>query len=97
MILKQNLALCLMILFMAIVSAPTIILSIDDSVDTTILYGCNEEEELEDFELLFEMTSIITLDTFTTKFDGTRDAYSQKNYLQPHLNLVLPPPEFLSV
>ena len=44
---RYRIAVFFAILFITIVSAPTIILSIDDSVDATIFLGENDEEEKE--------------------------------------------------
>ena len=45
MILKRNLALFFMMFFIFIISAPTIIVSMDKSFDTEIFFDVNEEEE----------------------------------------------------
>lgn len=78
---------------MLINSAPTIILSLDNSIDSTILLGLGEEEEKEDIKLLFEDISEESLNTSrdTTIFESV--GYTSKKYLKPHLNLIFPPPE----
>ncbi|WP_299526159.1 hypothetical protein [Winogradskyella sp.] len=82
-----------MILFMCIISAPTIIVSIDKSVDTSILFGLNEEEEKEDFKLLFEL-SIEDIEKFSSDYLNMNSVgYMSKKYLKPHLNLIFPPPK----
>ncbi len=52
---RYRIAVFFAILFITIVSAPTIILSIDDSVDATIFLGENDEEEKENMKLLFDV------------------------------------------
>ncbi|NNL82729.1 MAG: hypothetical protein HKP28_05030, partial [Winogradskyella sp.] len=42
------------IIFMAFIAAPTIIASIDDSVDISLFFSVNEEEESGNFKLIFE-------------------------------------------
>ena len=54
---RYRIAVFFAILFITIVSAPTIILSIDDSVDATIFLGENDEEEKENMKLLFDVAS----------------------------------------
>jgi len=44
---QNKVAIFFAILFMAVISAPSIIMSIDDSIDITFFYGENEEEEKE--------------------------------------------------
>ena len=54
---KYRIAVFFTILFMALISAPTIILSFDDSVDVSNFYSINEEEENENLKLVFEEIS----------------------------------------
>lgn len=93
MILKRNIALCFIMLFVLIISAPTIIVSCDDSADISAFFGMNEEEEQEDIKLLFdnlyEELEDFSLDTSTVKYI----TYTSNTYHKPYLNLILPPPE----
>lgn len=82
---------------MAMVLAPTLIVSIDDTVNVSILYGCAEEEEKESetektFELVFD-----ELENGSSFFDFLNEqsqlSYRFKIYPKPHLNLIFPPPE----
>lgn len=93
MTLKKNLALFFMIFFMLINSAPTIIISLDNSIDTSILMGLGEEEEKEDMKLLIELTSEEPEDTSVEHFNLVDVDYTSKTYIKPHLNLIFPPPE----
>ncbi|MBT8376843.1 MAG: hypothetical protein HKN99_08825 [Winogradskyella sp.] len=81
-------------IFMAFIAAPTIIASIDDSVDISLFFSVNEEEESGNFKLIFEDKT----DFFETNCDGNASksltGYTFKNYPKPHLNLITPPPEF---
>ncbi len=93
--LQNKAAIFFAILFMAIISAPLVIVSIDDSIDITFFYGENEEEEKEGLKLLFEITSQ-DLENCFSDLNSHRDiGYTFKKYSKPHLNLVLPPPEFI--
>lgn len=94
MTLKRNLALFFMMFFMLIISAPTIIISIDSSHDTSILFDFNEEEEKEGVKLLLEYTSQELDYCFFDKNNSDCANYTFKKYTRPHLNLVFPPPDF---
>jgi hypothetical protein len=92
---RQKAAIFFTILFMAIVSAPSIIVSFDDTIDMTCFYGENEEEEKESLKLLFEFT-LHNLEDILVDNDGNDDeGYTYKNYPKPHLNLIFPPPELI--
>ncbi|WP_411766331.1 hypothetical protein [Winogradskyella sp. A3E31] len=91
---KHKIAIFFTILFMAIISAPTIIMSVDNSADISIFYSLNEEEETESFKLLFDKQE--KSDHFVEMYsDDHSTGYTFKNYPKPHLNLVSPPPEFI--
>ncbi|WP_243473595.1 hypothetical protein [Winogradskyella sp. MH6] len=93
MILKRTIALCFVILFTLIISAPTIIVSCDDSADISSFFGMNEEEEQEDIKLLFDQNieelEDFSLDTSIVELIW----YTSNKYHKPHLNLISPPPE----
>lgn len=94
---KYRAAIFFTILFMAIISAPTIITSIDDSVDISYFFGMGEEEEeSENLKLLFENSLELFEDYFIIKTRGNLIGYTFKTYPKPHLNLISPPPEFIS-
>ena len=95
MILKKNIALFFMILFMSMISSPTIIASIDNSFDTSIFFNLNEEEEKESVKVLLEVVSLDVEDFFLDQTKTESDGYTYKTYPKPHLNLILPPPEFI--
>lgn len=83
------------ILFLGIIVAPSIIVSIDDSVDIAFFYGENEEEEAEteNFKLLFELQPQSNDNYFLDTLVADLIVYTFKTYQKPHLNLVSPPPE----
>lgn len=80
---------------MALISAPTVILSIDDSADVSIFYSITEEEENEKLQLVIEDISSNNDDLFLDDNQSKIDAYTYKTYAKPHLNLISPPPEFI--
>lgn len=93
MILKRNLALFFMMFFIFIISAPTIIVSMDKSFDTEIFFDVNEEEEKGGLKLLFEITSQDIESFDLDVLNADRDEYNFKKYSNPHINLIFPPPD----
>ena len=83
------------LLFMVIVSAPAVIMSIDDTIDVTFFYGENEEEEKENLKLLFDVTSLDSESQDINKASTDSDGYTFKKYSKPHLNLIFPPPDYI--
>jgi hypothetical protein len=85
-------------LFLAFISAPTIIHVLDDSQDVSIFYSFSEEEEkghetFKNIEFLsseFNNGDII----FSAPLKSNTTGYHYKTYPKPHLNLISPPPEF---
>ena len=95
---KHKTAILFTIFFMAIIAAPTIISSIDDSVDISSFYGCNEEEEeAEKLKLVFEDFSEHLEDDLCNAVRENQTEYAYKTYPKPHLNLISPPPEVMSI
>ena len=90
---KYRIAVFFTILFMAIISAPTIITSFDDSVDISCFYGMGEEEESENLKLLFDNNLENSDVLFVIKKNVHLIGYTFKTYPKPHLNLISPPPE----
>lgn len=85
-------------LFLLFLTAPTIIVMIDDSVDVSFFYATSEEEEKgseknKEKELLFFDLNNTELDFASTDVENNLE-YFFKNYPKPHLNLISPPPEF---
>ncbi|WP_299117380.1 hypothetical protein [uncultured Winogradskyella sp.] len=78
---------------MSIISAPTVIASLDNSFDTSIFFNINEEEEKEGVKLLLEDVSLDLENYFLDNLKTDSDGYTYKKYSKPHLNLISPPPE----
>jgi hypothetical protein len=86
-----------LILFLGFISAPTIIHSIDDTIDISFFYSVSEEEErghqtIKNFEIItsdFNTSELL----FTSKVKVNAIGYNFKTYPKPHLNLISPPPE----
>lgn len=92
---KYRSAVFFTIVLMALISAPTIILSIDDSIDVTCFYSITEEEEeSHSVKLVFEHSSEDCDSFFEDQVNTDLIEYTFKNYPKPHLNLISPPPDF---
>ena len=93
---KKITALFFIVLFMGLIIAPTVIVVIDDSVDTSIFYSLAEEEESGKLKKLISPFSLQSNDL--TDNLGLKNlehfGYYFKNYPKPHLNLISPPPDF---
>lgn len=81
---------------MAMLTAPTVILSLDDSKDVSVFYSITEEEESEKLKLVIEEKASNNDDIPVNENQSEIDGYTSKVYAKPHLNLVSPPPEFIS-
>jgi hypothetical protein len=92
---KNVIAIFFTILLMALISAPSIIIAIDDSADTSIFYSVTEEEETNKIELKASESFVVTEYLWVLEsVEGIE--YYFKKYPKPHLNLIFPPPEFIS-
>lgn len=97
---KSIIAIFFSFVFLSLVIAPTILLAIDDSIDISYIYDVSEEEEKEkegnkEFEKIV-VDSDSELEGFVTSNNGELLGYVFKTYQKPHLNLIFPPPEFIS-
>ena len=90
---KHIIAIFFTILFMAITSAPTIIASVDNTIDISSFYGLNEEEENEEFKLLINIDELNEGHPIKEFSDALNIGYRFKSYSKPHPNPILPPPE----
>jgi hypothetical protein len=88
----------LSLIFLAFLTAPTIISWVDNSVDISVFYSTSEEEEkgsekTKTFEVVFN-NSIGKDVYFSSTYSTNHHGYYCNNYPKPHLNLISPPPEF---
>ena len=94
--LKHTISIFLTVLFLGLISAPTLIIAFDDSVDVSVFYSISEEEE-ETKNLKLVVLEIDTEDNLSEFTSNNRSLdYFFKTYPKPHLNLISPPPEFIS-
>jgi hypothetical protein len=78
---------------MALISAPSIITAMDDSFDVSIFYSITEEEETA--KILLEIKPV-EAEHLEFDYSDNNLGYYYKSYSKPHLNLIFPPPEFIS-
>ncbi|AEH00742.1 hypothetical protein Lacal_0894 [Lacinutrix sp. 5H-3-7-4] len=82
-------------LFLAIITAPSIITIIDDTADVSVFYSLSEEEEEHAcIKLIFTKTNEDN-SSFFNSLQNENLGYYYKNYPKPHLNLIFPPPDFI--
>ncbi|WP_243398876.1 hypothetical protein [Hanstruepera neustonica] len=89
---KKTISTILSILFVAFITAPTIIIAVDNTVDVSIFYSITEEEN-ENIKLPFPDNSFKGLESLVSLDSEENSGYYFKNYPKPHLNLISPPPE----
>lgn len=89
---KKTIAILFSILFLMFITAPTIIIAVDNSVDVSIFYSVTEEEN-ENLKLPFPDNGFNELEQLIGLDSKENLRYYFKNYQKPHLNLISPPPE----
>ncbi|MFC4722689.1 hypothetical protein ACFO5O_10175 [Geojedonia litorea] len=94
---KKSIAIFFTVLFLAIITTPTIISAIDKSVDISVFYSMSEEEENHKvanklFEALFTKPNPVHYYLTSAAVENSL-GYYYKTYPKPHLNLISPPPE----
>jgi len=90
---KKTIALSFMVIFMALIVAPSIIAVLDDSIDTSVFYSLSEEEEHTKSKMVPTFSLQINEHTSYNLKDLQGFGYQFKNYSKPHLNLISPPPD----
>ena len=95
---KKFVALFFTIVFLTFTVVPAIMVAINDNIDVSIFYGCAEEEKETEknttVELIIPFTKNETI-SFTSKVETPSSEYRFKNYSNPHIHLIFPPPEFI--
>ncbi len=96
---RRLISILLSFMFLLFLTAPTVIMFIDDTTDVSIFYTANDEEEKKgqekdmDKELLYH-DFLKTASSFYSNDKENNQEYFFKNYPDPHLNLISPPPDF---
>ena len=99
---KQKLsAVFFLLIFTSLISAPTVLMVIDDSIDISCFYTINEEEEEKGHEIIKEgkmfYNESVNISDYIKGINELKEyVYFFKSYPKPHLNLISPPPEFTS-
>ena len=92
---KKTIAIFFSILFVGIIITPTVIVALDDSIDTSIFSSLTEEEENSKTKNVISPFSLHHQEIIPNNLSETHKhfTYQFKNYPKPHLNLISPPPE----
>ncbi len=92
---KKIVSIFFTVLFLALITAPSIIIAMDDTVDVSVFYSLSEEEEEhKNLNLAFVLEDME--DAFYEALSINKNlGYHFKTYPKPHLNLISPPPEFI--
>lgn len=91
---RKTIAILFSILFTALITAPSIIIAMDDSFDVSIFYSITEEEEKESLKI-FPINEPSEAESLFASSSNDNLGYFFKNYPKPHLNLISPPPDFI--
>lgn len=91
---KKSVSIFFTVVFLGLISAPSIIVAIDDSIDISILYSLSEEEEGNKNLEVVSSQDQEEINPFQSLLKFQNLGYQFKTYPKPHLNLVSPPPEF---
>ncbi|AUP79652.1 hypothetical protein [Flavivirga eckloniae] len=95
---RNIVSISLSIFFMVLLTAPTIVTVIDDSIDVSFLFDSSEEEEKKgskkdkNSEILFFEFNENEVGLALKKKKNSLQYYS-KSYSKPHLNIISPPPD----
>jgi len=94
---KKTVSIFFTVLFLGIISVPSIIVVIDDSINISLVPSTSEEEKGNEKHVDIEVfvskgkanESYLALDSSENNL-----GYYNKKYPKPHLNFISPPPQF---
>ncbi|MDO5969339.1 hypothetical protein Q4Q35_05935 [Flavivirga aquimarina] len=95
---RNIISVCLSIFFMVLLTTPTIVIMVDDSIDISFLFDSSEEEEKKgnkknkNSEVLFFDFNENLIDLVSQEIKNNLE-YRFKKYSKPHLNIISPPPD----
>ncbi|MGY0391079.1 hypothetical protein ACW5R3_00795 [Bizionia sp. KMM 8389] len=89
---KKVIAILFSVLFVTFITAPSIIVAVDDSVDVSMFYSIAEEEN-ENFKFPLSNNNHDDFDGVFTTESKEYLGYYFKNYTKPYLNFISPPPD----
>lgn len=97
---KNAIVIFFSILFIASVSAPSIVVILDDSIDVSMYYSTSEEEKGDEknkeHEVLFFSDNSSEFNFDSVKIERNTE-YFFKNYSKPHTNIIIPPPDLFTL
>lgn len=95
---KNKIAVFFSIVFLTFIIAPTIITMVDNAVDISFIYSNSEEEsssKLSEKSKIILSPLKISEFVFSSSKKISATTHTDKNYTNPYLNMVFPPPECL--
>ncbi len=91
---KQFISIFFSILFLGLITAPSIIVVVDSDIDISVLYSVSEEEEeIKSLKLVVTNTKEDS-ECLIVNEDFSNLDYLFKSYTKPDLNLISPPPDY---
>ncbi|MDA0178062.1 MULTISPECIES: hypothetical protein [Mesoflavibacter] len=91
---KQFISIFFSILFLGLITAPSIIVVVDSDIDISVLYSVSEEEEeIKSLKLVVTNTKEDS-ECLIVNEDFPNLDYLFKSYTKPDLNLISPPPDY---
>tara|TARA_R110000850_G_scaffold187348_4_gene313161 strand:- start:13 stop:297 length:285 start_codon:yes stop_codon:yes gene_type:complete len=91
---KHTIAILMSVLFLAFISAPSILIAVDDTIDVSMFYSIAEEEN-ENLKFPISNNEYHESDNLFGTDSKEYLGYYFKNYSKPHLNLISPPPDYI--
>lgn len=94
---KKVKAIFFSVAFLLFITAPTIIMVVDSTIDLSVIFSISEEEEKNNEEglniqIYFTSTILNQSQLFLTTTENNL-VYFVKKYTKPHLNIISPPPD----
>ena len=97
---KKTIAIFFSILFVALISAPSITVILTDSVDVSMFITTSKEEKesekTKENEVLFFNLDTSDLNFVSLKIKRNTECFF-KNYSRPYTNIISPPPDGLKI
>ncbi len=94
MIVKNIISIFFTVIFLAFLTAPAVIVMVDNSVDVSCFYSVSEEEKENGTNVFFHI-NLSQQTNFSLAKSINNDEYYFKKYSTPHLNIISPPPELI--
>lgn len=89
---KSIISLVFTVIFLAFLTAPTVITMVNDCADVSYFFSVSEEEKGSSVKVFINVDSFYHTDIAFTK-KGSNQGYFAKKYTKPHLNIISPPPD----